>query len=90
MSGYGVLSLPKDDFREPPGADPHAACCGEGRLITVPYPIKFLIFRLLDRFLAGQFIPPPGSTLKPRSAVAAQVTDEVDDINQKRHCVHCY
>ena len=35
-------------------------------------------------------IPPQGSTLKPRSAVSAQVTDEVDDIDQKRHCVHCY
>jgi hypothetical protein len=39
LSGQGVLSLPKDDFREPPGADPHAGWCGEGRLITVPYPI---------------------------------------------------
>jgi len=39
LSGYGVLSLPKDDFCETPRADPHAGCCGEGRLITVPYPI---------------------------------------------------
>jgi hypothetical protein len=28
--------------------------------------------------------------LKPGSAVAAQITDEVNDINQKRHCVHSY
>jgi hypothetical protein len=40
MSGYGVLSLPKDDFREPPIADPHDGWCGEGRLNAVPYPIR--------------------------------------------------
>jgi len=30
------------------------------------------------------------TTLKPGSAVAAQVMYEVDDINQKRHRVHSY
>ena len=27
-------------FREPPGADPHARWCGEGELETPPYPIR--------------------------------------------------
>ncbi len=27
--------------REPPGADPHAGWCGEGRLKAGPYPIRF-------------------------------------------------
>jgi len=31
-----------DDFRELPRADPHEGWCGEGRLITVPYPIGCL------------------------------------------------
>ena len=31
--------LRPDDFCQPPIADPHAGWCGEGRLITVPYPI---------------------------------------------------
>ena len=31
---------PKDDFCEPPIADPHDGWCGEGRLNTVPYPIS--------------------------------------------------
>jgi hypothetical protein len=31
--------LRPDDFCETPRADPHPGCCGEGRLITVPYPI---------------------------------------------------
>ena len=28
--------------REPPGADPHAGWCGEGRLDAGPYPIGLL------------------------------------------------
>jgi hypothetical protein len=40
LSGYGVLSLPKDDFSETPRADPHAGSCGKVRLITAPYPIR--------------------------------------------------
>src|SRR3972149_3899154 len=37
-SGFTIRLRP-DDFCEPPRADPHAGWCGEGRLITVPYPI---------------------------------------------------
>ena len=37
--GFNVRLRP-DDFREPPIADPHDGWCGEGRLITVPYPIS--------------------------------------------------
>ena len=32
--------LRPDDFCEPPIADPHDGWCGEGRLNTVPYPIR--------------------------------------------------
>jgi hypothetical protein len=40
-----LIRLRPDDFHEPPTADPHGGCCGEGRLITVPYPItRFTIF----------------------------------------------
>ena len=35
-----TIRLRPDDFREPPIADPHDVWCGEGRLITVPYPIS--------------------------------------------------
>jgi len=34
-----TIRLRPDNFCEPPRADPHAGWCGEGRLITVPYPI---------------------------------------------------
>jgi hypothetical protein len=37
--GFNVRLRP-DDFCEPPIGDPHDGWCGEGRLITVPYPIK--------------------------------------------------
>ncbi len=33
------IRLRPDNFREPPGADPHAGWCGEGRFNAVPYPI---------------------------------------------------
>ncbi len=32
---------------EPPGADPHAGRCGEGRLEAGPYPIRTIFFRVL-------------------------------------------
>jgi hypothetical protein len=38
-----TIRLWLDDFCEPPIADPHDGWCGEGRLITVPYPIKQLV-----------------------------------------------
>jgi len=38
-SGFTIRSRP-DDFCEPPIADPHDGWCGEGRLNTVPYPIR--------------------------------------------------
>ena len=34
-----TIRLRPDNFCEPPIADPHDGWCGEGRLITVPYPI---------------------------------------------------
>jgi len=34
-----LIRLRPDDFHEPPGADPQAGWCGEGRLNAVPYPI---------------------------------------------------
>ena len=34
VDSYCVLTFP-----EPPGADPHAGWCGEGRLDAGPYPI---------------------------------------------------
>jgi hypothetical protein len=46
-----------DDFREPPGADPHARWCGEGRLKTVPYPI--MPWFLYSSFLWRSGIPRP-------------------------------
>jgi hypothetical protein len=33
----GMIRVRPDD--EPPGADPHAGWCGEGRLEAGPYPI---------------------------------------------------
>ncbi len=38
------IRLRPDNFREPPGADPHAGWCGEGRFNAVPYPIMLLLF----------------------------------------------
>ena len=38
-SGFTIRLRP-DNFREPPRADPYAGWCGEGRLNTVPYPIR--------------------------------------------------
>jgi hypothetical protein len=39
------LDPTKDDFCEPPIADPHDGWCGEGRLNAVPYPIRYVIFK---------------------------------------------
>ena len=46
-SGFTIRLRP-DDFCEPPVADPHDGWCGEGRLNTVPYPIrKIQSFKIL-------------------------------------------
>ena len=40
------MSISKDDFREPPGADPRAGWCGGWGLNTPGYPIeKFTLNR---------------------------------------------
>ena len=39
-----TIRLRPNNFCETPRADPHAGCWGEGRLITVPPPIKCCLY----------------------------------------------
>jgi mercuric reductase len=80
--------IPRTIFTDPQVAvvgQTHKDAVGSGircwcSMIPLELVGRTVIFRLLERFLAGQSIPRPGSTLKPRSAVSPHVTEEVDDI----------